>query len=143
MARPCSRRKLAAARRGLQSRGPRNAFTPPAYEATTASSSCRLRSRRHPLRVAILPLGKEIGEFVADDLRLTEHGMPPRFEADKPRAGDALRRAFTRFVRGELVVFGVDDQDRYADLLQLVVVDIRVGYEEVEVVTLGAHGEQT
>ena len=40
-------------------------------------SSGRVRSRRHPLRAAILPLGKEIGEFAADDLRLTEHGMPP------------------------------------------------------------------
>ena len=34
-------------------------------------------------------------------------------------------------MRGELVVFGVDDQDRYADRLQLVAVDIRVGYDLV------------
>src|SRR4029453_6777474 len=77
------------------------------------SSSSRLRSRCHPLRAAIASLGKEIGEFVADDLRLPEHGMPPRFETDKPSAGDALDRALTRLVRGELVVFRVDDQGRH------------------------------
>ena len=45
----------------------------PAYELILG----RLRSRRHPFRVAILPLGKEISAFVADDLRLTERGMTP------------------------------------------------------------------
>ena len=89
------------------------------------------------------PLGKETGEFVADDLLLTEHQVASRFEADKPRAGDALGRALTRLVRGELVVFGVGDQGGHADGLEVVVGDIRVGYEEVEVETLGAHGEQT
>src|SRR5688572_9433020 len=48
-------------------------------------SSCRLRSRCHPLCAAIPPLVKEIGELVADDLHLTEHEVTSRFEADKPR----------------------------------------------------------
>ena len=43
-------------------------------------------------------------------LRLADHQVPSRFEADKPRAGNALGRALTRLVRGELVVLGVDDQ---------------------------------
>ena len=72
-------------------------------------------SRCYRLGAAILPPGKEIGEFVADDPGLTEHEVTSRFEADKPSAGDALNRALTRFVRGELVVFGVDDQGRHAD----------------------------
>jgi hypothetical protein len=74
-------------------------------------SSCRLRSRCHPLRAAIPPLGKETGEFVAALLLLTEHEVASRFEADKSSAGDALGCALTRLVRGELVVFGVNDQE--------------------------------
>jgi hypothetical protein len=74
---------------------------------------------------------------------MTEHEVPPRFEAHKPRAADALGRALTRVVRGDLVVFGVDEQGWYVDGLQVVVVDIRVGYERVEVDTLGTDGEQT
>ena len=87
--------------------------------------------------MAIPPLGKEIFELVADDLHLTEHEVTSRFEADKPRAGDALGRALTRLVRSDLVVLGVDDQGWCVDGLQVVVVDIRVGYERVEVDTLG------
>lgn len=100
-------------------------------------------SRCNRLRAAIVPLGKEIGEFVADDLRLTEHEVTSRFETDKSRAGDALSRALTRLVRGKLVIFGVGDQGGHADGLEVVVGNVCVGYEQVEVVTLGAHGEQT
>ena len=64
-------------------------------------------SRRHPLNGPIRLLGKETGECVANDRRLTEHEVPARFEADKPSAWNALGRAPTRLVRGELVVFGV------------------------------------
>ena len=39
------------------------------------SSSC-LPSRCQPVRASILRRGKEIGELVADDLRLTEHQVP-------------------------------------------------------------------
>ena len=85
---------------------------------------------------------QEVGEF-GQVLLLTEHHVSAGFEADKPRAGDALGRALTRFVRGELVVFGVDDQGWYANRLQVVGVDVRIGDIEVEVVTLRAHGEQT
>src|SRR5688572_24574946 len=67
-------------------------------------------SRRDAARAAIAPLGKEIGELVTDAFRLAEHEVPSRFEADEPRAGDALGCALTRLMRGDLVVFGVDDQ---------------------------------
>jgi hypothetical protein len=46
-------------------------------------------------------------------------------------------------VRGKLVIFGVGDQGGHADDLEGVVCDVCVGDEQVEVVTLGAHGEQT
>jgi hypothetical protein len=62
-------------------------------------------SRCHPLRAAIPPLGKEIGELVADDLHLTEHEVTSRFEADKPRVRDALGRALTRPAWAATVAF--------------------------------------
>ena len=69
--------------------------------------------------------------------------MPSRFEADESSAGDALSRALTRLVRGKLVIFSVGDQGGNADGLEVVVGDVCVGYEEVEVDAVGAHGEQT
>src|SRR5688500_9470242 len=86
---------------------------------------------------------QEIGEFVADDLRLTKHEVTSRLKTDKSRAGDALSRAPTRLVRGKLVILGVDDQGGHGDGLEVVIGNVGVGYEEVEVVTLGAQGEQT
>ena len=68
---------------------------------------------------------------------MTEHHVSAGIEADKPRAGDALGRTLTRLVGGELVVFGVDDEGRYANRLQGVRVDVRIGDVQVEVVTLG------
>src|SRR5689334_18964440 len=100
-------------------------------------------SRRHPLNAVSRLLGKEISEFVANDLRLTEHEVAARVEADKPSAGNARRRVLTRFVRGELIVLGMDDKSRDADRLQVVVVDVGVGDGRVEVVPLGHYGEQT
>ena len=62
-------------------------------------------------------VGQEGREF-SKVLLLTEHHVSAGFEADKPRAGDALGRTLTRLAGGELVVFGVDDQGRYANRLQ-------------------------
>ena len=102
-----------------------------------------LTSEMPPPGVRPLRLGKEIGEFLANDFHLPEHQVTSRFEADKPSTADALSRALTRFVRRELVVLGMDDQGRHANGLQVVVVDIRVGDIKVEVETIGTHGEQT
>src|SRR5689334_171258 len=100
-------------------------------------------STRHSLHDAIRCLCKEPGQFVADDLHLTEHEVPSGFEADEPRAGDALGGTLTRLVRGHLVVLGMDNQGWYVDRLQGVVVDIRVGDERVEIDTLGTDREHT
>ena len=102
-----------------------------------------MRSRRHSRYAAIRHLCKELGEFVAAPLVLTENEVASRFEADKLSARDALRRAFTRLVRGELVVFRMSDQGGHADRLEIVVIHICVRNECVEDETGGAHGEQS
>src|SRR4030095_7178372 len=105
--------------RSVGSMGPSYCLWAQGGTTTRTSKRC---SRCHPLRATISPLGKEIFEFVANDPRLTEHQVAARFEADKPSAADALGRALTRLVRGDLVVFGVDDQGWYANGFEVVLV---------------------